>query len=323
MKFSRLCAVLLLPLMLSSCFLVPGAFTSALDLRKDGSFTFAYKGEVIFQSPDEMMKSASDAPKTWNQAKAVCPKGGDPYYDEFGTETTEAPAIQAATEAAVDAAVAAGAERGAVTEDDDQAVSKRPCTKVEIAKLKKQFDDGQAAKLASAKKQSGEFAALFGFSPADDDANRKLAASLMKYEGWKTVTYKGKGVFDVDYSLASKTSHDFLFPLFPQVDLIIPFVQIRKRTGNSVMVNAPALVGGGMKALAARAKAMGQARGSEEMPGASQATRGTFTLTTDAEIMTNNTDDGPVADPRGRRLVWEIDPSSEKIPEALVRLKVG
>ncbi|MBL0115595.1 MAG: hypothetical protein IPP45_09190 [Sphingomonadales bacterium] len=41
----RLMAVLLLPLALTSCFLIPGAFTSNLDLRKDGNFTFAYQGK--------------------------------------------------------------------------------------------------------------------------------------------------------------------------------------------------------------------------------------------------------------------------------------
>jgi hypothetical protein len=61
MTLTRLCAVLLFPFLLSSCFLAPGAFTSSLDLRRDGSFTFAYKGEVIFQSPDEMMKSSARA----------------------------------------------------------------------------------------------------------------------------------------------------------------------------------------------------------------------------------------------------------------------
>ena len=47
----RLIAILILPLALTSCFLIPGAFTSSLDLRKDGRFTFAYQGEIIFQSP--------------------------------------------------------------------------------------------------------------------------------------------------------------------------------------------------------------------------------------------------------------------------------
>jgi hypothetical protein len=39
-------ALALLALLLSACLLAPGRFTSTLDLRRDGSFTFAYRGEI-------------------------------------------------------------------------------------------------------------------------------------------------------------------------------------------------------------------------------------------------------------------------------------
>jgi len=39
-------AVLLLGLVLSACVLMPGKFTSALDIRKDGRFTYSYSGEM-------------------------------------------------------------------------------------------------------------------------------------------------------------------------------------------------------------------------------------------------------------------------------------
>ena len=39
-------ALLTLGLALSACLLTPGRFTSALDLRKDGRFTFTYTGEI-------------------------------------------------------------------------------------------------------------------------------------------------------------------------------------------------------------------------------------------------------------------------------------
>ncbi len=299
MKLGRICAALMLPFLLSSCFLVPGAFTSSLDLRKDGSFTFAYKGEVIFQSPDDVMKSSSDRPKAWIDARARCYKDGtEPSYNEYNSE---------------EEAISEDAKP-----DDD---NRRKCSAAETAKLKQQWEEAEAQRAARKKKDSSEFAAMFGFNPSDDDANQKFAAALMKYEGWKAVAYRGKGVFDVDYQLSSKTGHDFIFPLFPQVDLIIPFVQIRKRTGNAVMVNAPALVGGGMKALMAKAKSLGQPRAAAELPQTSELTRGTFTLTTDGQVLTNNTEDGPTAEGRNRKLVWQIVPTSDKIPEALIQLK--
>ena len=53
----------------------------------------------------------------------------------------------------------------------------------------------------------------------------------------------------------------------------------------------------------------------------STRTKGTLTVTTDGEILTNNTENGPTKVATGRALSWSIDSSSEKVPEALVRLQ--
>ncbi len=310
MKIERIIGALILPLLLAGCFLTPGAFNASMDVRKDGTFTFAYKGEMIFQSPNDLV-GAKGSPKIWSDANAKCTKDKDsePYYDEYSD----------VGEAKVDGAV----DEAATTKNDIDAPPSdaRPCTKAELAKLKKDFDESQSAKRAKDKTESDQFAAMFGFNPGDEAANQKIAANMMKYEGWKSVTYRGKGVFDVDYQLTSKAGHDFLFPLLPQGDFIIPFVALRKREGGTIGVNAPALVGGGIKALAARGQALGRMGGGKELAGMGSLTKGTFTLTTDGEILTNNTEDGPAKDPRGRRLVWDIGPQTDKIPEALIRLK--
>jgi len=34
-------------LLLAACFLIPGKFASTLDVKRDGAFTFAYKGEIV------------------------------------------------------------------------------------------------------------------------------------------------------------------------------------------------------------------------------------------------------------------------------------
>ena len=47
---------------------------------------------------------------------------------------------------------------------------------------------------------------------------------------------------------------------------------------------------------------------------------GTLTLTTDGTILANNTDDGPAADPAGKRLVWKINARNPAAPMALVQL---
>lgn len=279
-------AILILPLALTSCFLIPGAFTSSLDLRKDGRFTFAYQGEIIFQSPDEMMKDAKA--EVWSDDKASC-SGPLP-----GAETTD--------------------DGDGASSDED-----RPCTRAEIAEKKRAWEADRKATADRKLKDSQQFAALFGYSPLDDAANQKFAAQLMKYDGWKSVVYKGKGTFQVDYQISGTLGYDFIFPTFPQGDFIIPFVQLRKRDGHSVAVSAPALIGGGLRGIAAKMKALG-AQDASDVP-QSTRTRGTLTVTTDGEILTNNTENGPTRSPGGRSLSWSIDSSSEKVPEALVQLQ--
>ena len=57
-------------------------------------------------------------------------------------------------------------------------------------------------------------------------SNRAFAAKLMKYAGWRSVTYRGKGVFDVDYHFEGRATQDFIFPALPDNDLIIPVYRL-------------------------------------------------------------------------------------------------
>jgi hypothetical protein len=47
---------------------------------------------------------------------------------------------------------------------------------------------------------------------------------------------------------------------------------------------------------------------------------GRFTVSTDGEILTNNSEDGPITGAHGREVHWDVDASSKKIPETLIRL---
>ncbi|HET9352669.1 MAG TPA: hypothetical protein VFO32_01595, partial [Sphingomicrobium sp.] len=152
---------------------------------------------------------------------------------------------------------------------------------------------------------------------SDDASNRRFAANLMKQQGWKSVTYKGKGVFDVDYHFEGRLNQDYVFPLMPEADLMIPFITIRPRTDGSVKVNAPAFTGKSGP-FGARAKAMGLPDKGSEGP-ASRA-EGRFTITTDGEILTNNSEDGPAVVQGRRQLHWDVDAGTDKIPEMMVRL---
>jgi hypothetical protein len=186
-----------------------------------------------------------------------------------------------------------------------------------LARLKAEYDKKEAVRIEKKRKENEEMAKLFGLPGSDDESNRRFAANLMKHKGWRTVTYKGKGLFDVDYHFEGRLDQDYAFPLMPDSDLMIPFITIRPRTDGSVKVSAPALVGGA-GVFSARAKAMGLPDKGDGGP-ASRA-EGRFTIITDGEILTNNSEDGPVAAQGSRKVHWDVGPGSQKVPEMLVKL---
>ena len=244
------------PLLLTGCLWGPGKFASELSLRKDGSFTLDYRGEIVLQLPPD---ATSDP---WSDAKAKCSDSG----------------------------------------------KDRPCNKAEIATQKEAYE--------KKRKDSENVAKLFGMPGLDDASNRAFAAKLMKYAGWRSVIYRGKGVFDVDYHFVGRATQDFLFPALPDNDLIIPFIAIRRRADGSVLVTAPGFTGGAGP-MAARAGAAA----SEQMKGGPVSrAEGRFTVITDAEILTNNSEDGASPHAIARQLHWDVGPASNKVPETLIRL---
>jgi hypothetical protein len=128
------------------------------------------------------------------------------------------------------------------------------------------------------------------------------------------VTYVGKGVFNVDYHFEGHATQDFLFPALPDNNLLVPFIALRRRADGSVLVTAPAFTGG-----SGPLGASGQ--GDPEIgKGPVSRAQGGFTIVTDGEILTNNSEDGPAPHPIGRQLHWDVVSASTKIPEALIRL---
>jgi len=275
------------PLMLTGCLWGPGKFTSELALKKSGIFVLDYRGEIMLQMPDD--KGSASQP--WSNDMAKCYAGDAATKADGNTYTGEEELPPA----------------------EEVTLKERPCTKAEIADQKAQHDKAVAAK----SKENEQMAKLFGLPGSDDASNRRFAENLMKYKGWRSVAYKGKGVFDVDYHFEGRVGQDYAFPVMPGSDLIIPFITIRQRNDGSVMVTAPAFTGGSGP-FSARAKMMGLPDKGNDGP-VSRA-EGRFTIVTDGEILTNNSEDGPVAHPTGRQVRWDVDAASDRIPEMLVRL---
>jgi hypothetical protein len=285
MMWAKRLVVLGAALLLTGCLWGPGKFNSDLTLKRDGSFVLNYRGEIILQLPSGDAKTAP-----WKDSMARCRKSG----------ATEIPPESESN----------------VTDGDDDPV--RPCTAAEIATLKARYQDEAARKAVEDRKQNEEMAKAFGLPGLDDASNRAFAARLMKYEGWRSVTYRGNGIYDVDYHFEGRATQDFIFPAIPDDNLIIPFIAMRRRADGSVLVTAPALTGGSGPFDAASGGASPALASGGPPPSRAE---GTFMILTDGEILTNNSEDGPTANPAGRQLRWDINQSSKKVPEALIRLR--
>lgn len=289
MKMLKIAAAGAMSLFLWGCFLSPGKFESSLDLRKDGSFTYRYTGEILLISPKSMMGHAAEA-EPFDEAQRC-----------FGSATS-----------------------GGTNEDDpllgEDALSEeepRDCTAEELKEKRAQWEKTRAEEKAQ---MEAAKAFLGGLDPSDPKTVAEFTRRLQTYHGWKRVSHKGKGIFDVVYEVSGRMDRDFLFPVFPEFGAVVPFVQINRRTDNAVRVAAPAfaiedqMMGMGMAGAALAAQGAGA-------PGATlPRPEGIFTITTDGEILTNNTNDGPSAAGTAKVLKWMVGPLDKKKPEALIRL---
>ncbi|MFC3174778.1 hypothetical protein ACFOD9_10990 [Novosphingobium bradum] len=265
-----------LGLMVSACLLLPGKFTSSLDLRKDGRFTYAYAGEIRLLALSKLAQGGG--------RKAFAPE--------------------------------------ACTDDE---MKERPCTPAELAEQRRNWDESQRAAADKARKDAeGMKAVLGGIDPSSPQAAEELAARLRRQVGWRSVVYKGDGLYLVDFALSGRLDHDFAFPTIERFPMANAFVQLSRRADGSVRVDAPGFgPSSGTNPFAAM-MGMGMGGGMTEAGDKEAAppspAEGTFTLTTDGVVLANNTDEGPQSYPAGQKLAWAVNTRSAGAPTALIRL---
>jgi len=275
-------------LALTGCFLQPGKFDSTLDLRKDGSFTFAYKGQIYLLALSKMADMAGKADASSAFAQQPC-------------------------------------------QDDD--FNERKCTAAELAEQKRTWEGEQQKNKQQGQKNAEAMRAMLGgIDPADPQAAKELAERLRHQAGWRSVTYVGDGLFEVDFSLSSKLTHDFVFPTLERFPMGDAFVMVNRRADGSVRIDAPGFTGqsptnpmqgamGGLlgAAAASDAASSGQAAADATLPAVPEID-GMFRIVTDGDILANNTDDGPQTAAGGRALQWRVSKRTTDAPLALVRL---
>lgn len=150
---------------------------------------------------------------------------------------------------------------------------------------------------------------------AETDAkNRELAATLAKEAGFRKVEYVGDNKFVIDYQISGKLDHAYLFPYNLDAGIIIPFVAVELRANGTARVKAPG--------FANDAKDAAGGMGSDASK-ASAKLDGVFTLDTDAEIVSQNNEDGVKMIGGRKTVTWKATPLSNTAPMAVVRFAPG
>lgn len=145
---------------------------------------------------------------------------------------------------------------------------------------------------------------------AADARNREIAAALSKEAGYRKVSYVGDGKFQIDYAASGTLDHAFVFPYNLDAEAVFPFVIVELRANGTARVKAPGFANDSS---------------TKNVPGAGQQTSkldGVFTLDTNAEIVSQNNEDGATAGTPGRKtIVWKATPLTKDAPTAVLRLK--
>jgi hypothetical protein len=137
---------------------------------------------------------------------------------------------------------------------------------------------------------------------------RGQAETLAKESGYRSVEYLGNNKFRVDYAVSGKLDRAFVYPINSDLDAIIPWIAVEIRRDGTAR----------MKALAFGQK---ESTSMNEINPAADATanrEGVFTLTTDAELVMHNNEDGLAPGP-GKKVVWKVTPTSKTVPTAVLR----
>ena len=137
--------------------------------------------------------------------------------------------------------------------------------------------------------------------------NRAIAEALAKEAGYRKAEYVGEGKFLIDYAIEGRLTHNFIYPFNSDAEVMFPFIAVELRSGNTVRMTAPAFAN----------------RTDSGPPGMSDPANkldGTFTLSTDAEIVSQNNEDGAKTEGARKTISWRATPLSKTAPLAVLKL---
>ena len=138
---------------------------------------------------------------------------------------------------------------------------------------------------------------------------KAVAEALSKEVGYRSVEYLGKNKFRVDYSMTGRLDRSFVYPINMDAKSIIPWLVVEVRKDRTARLQAIAFGEQDSSGLG----------GAGSKPDSGPKERdGTFTFTTDAELVMQNNEEGIAPGP-GKKVVWRVTPTSKTVPTAVVR----
>jgi hypothetical protein len=268
-------------LALSACLLSPGKFAAALDLRRDGHFTFTYTGQIHLLALSKLAGMTNRV------------EGGDEDFvetpcwdDDFNTRacTDEEIAEQRET-------WDAGAEERRSRSERDAEAMREFLGGIDPA-------DPRAAEELAERLRRQE-----GWRRVD-----------YRGDGLFEVDFVISSTLGHDFAFPT-------FERFPMTNAFVVAnvrqgrtVRVEAPGFSRQGGSSPFQSFAGLAALGAASA--GEADAAPQFP----EMDGTFTIVTDGQILANNTDEGPQATEEGQVLEWKVTPRTEAAPTALIQL---
>ena len=284
-RTSAAVVVALCALLLSACLVLPGKFAATLDLRKDGNFTYTYKGDIVILGLTKLAEMAMAQKPKPEFAPSAC------YKKDGETERDCTPAEVTAQMKDWQAAQTAQAEKDA----RDKEMIVKALGGIDPT------DPKAAADIAA--RLSGQA----GFKRVTYMGN-----------GRYDVDYAISGVLAYDYQFPT------IERMMPQVIPFIVLNKRSNgevRVDSPLMQQAAlSMPGGNMAQVITQMVGLDKDGKRSEAAKDFPVVNGHFTLTTDGVILSNNTEHGAKPVAGGKQLDWDINFFTAIAPMALIGL---
>ncbi len=268
-------------LALSACLLSPGKFTSQLDVRRDGRFSYGYTGEIHLLALSKLAAMGQDKAGDGEFVPQPC------YNDENLEERDCTPEEKAQQKSDWDTERASAKER----QKRDNEAMKAMLGGIDPA------DPKAAEELAARLRKQA------GWKRVD-----------YKGDGLFDVDFALSGRLDHDFIFPT-------LERFPVANAFVAVVRRADGSVRIDAPGFAPTAGGDpfRSMMTAAALAEEDKAASNDLPTMVQLD-GQFAIVTDAPILANNTDEGPAAEAAGQRLTWTVNVRTQTAPMALLKL---